>query len=669
MVAAAVALGAVLLAGCGDPGDAVFVGVGMLDNTFSRDVTRVAVGDTVKFSNNGQTVHNAVAVDGSWTTEGLPDTEGPGLLDPGEQGRLTFDEPGVYPYFCTLHGTKEGEGMFATLVVGDVDYVANEDVAPDEPVAEWTGVTLRVPEDHPNIQNAVDAAAPGDLVLVGPAPEDAAHEATDGRYVWKEQVEVTTPYLTIRGTDRNDVIVDGEFERPNAISIFAADGVAVENLTVRNATENGVFWTSLEGYRASYVTAVNNGVYGIYAFDAVDGLFEHSYGGGSPDAGFYIGQCEDCRAVITDSIAENNALGYSGTNASGLYIINSLWRDNIVGIAPNTLDSELLPPVRSVTIAGNVIRDNNNLTAPSLDIEWPTFGNGVILAGGLDSVIERNLIVGHDRSGIFLTPNLSTNFWMTGSNTVRDNVIRDSGYADITLSGPTSGNDCFEGNDIGLTAPAGLQAFARCDAAGLPLGFDISSLMSTIGLVAEVGLGQKPDLDYRLQGPAPDQDNQPADAEVRPAYQVFAPWASADNPNVMDADMLAAVALPTIDGEDVVAMATSGSGGVITIFGAPLTLGAASAYFGIVGFLLPALLLAALMMLALLDLARRDDLAVPVAATWSVAVMAIPFVGVLAYHLVGGSHLRTRVRITAIVGGLVIWLVLLGAGVVAGGVL
>ena len=47
----------------------------------------------------------------------------------------------------------------------------------------------------------------------------------------------------------------------------------------------------LRDIRGSYLTAYNNGDYGVYAFDAVDGVLEHSYASGSPDAGFYIGQC------------------------------------------------------------------------------------------------------------------------------------------------------------------------------------------------------------------------------------------------------------------------------------------------------------------------------------------------------------------------------------------
>ena len=68
--------------------------------------------------------------------------------------------------------------------------------------------------------------------------------------------------------------------------------------------------------------------YGIYAFDSADGLFEHSYASGSPDSGFYIGQCRPCDAVIDQVVAERNALGYSGTNAGGsLQIVRSVWRD------------------------------------------------------------------------------------------------------------------------------------------------------------------------------------------------------------------------------------------------------------------------------------------------------------------------------------------------------
>jgi len=43
-------------------------------------------------------------------------------------------------------------------------------------------------------------------------------------------VGVHTPGLTIRGIERNEVIIDGEFERFDGIEVLFTDGVAIENV-------------------------------------------------------------------------------------------------------------------------------------------------------------------------------------------------------------------------------------------------------------------------------------------------------------------------------------------------------------------------------------------------------------------------------------------------------
>ena len=161
-----------------------------------------------------------------------------------------------------------------------------------------------MPADAQTIQAAVDRARQGDLVLVSPG-------------VYKESVTIGTDGIVLRGVDRNRTILDGGFERDNGVFVVGADGVAVENMTARNFTENGFFWNGVLGYRGSYLTAYRNGDYGVYAYDSQYGIFEHSYGSGSPDSGFYIGQCNPCHAVITDVVAEYNQLGYSGLERVG----------------------------------------------------------------------------------------------------------------------------------------------------------------------------------------------------------------------------------------------------------------------------------------------------------------------------------------------------------------
>ena len=128
------------------------------------------------------------------------------------------------------------------------------------------------------------------------------------------------------------------------------NGVAVENLTVKNYFSNGVFFTGdydsdfiLRGYRVSYVNALNNRVYGIYAFNAEYGLFDNTYAAGHTDSGYYIGQCQPCNAVLSNNLSEYNTLAYSGTNAGGdLFIVNNEFRMNRIGVTPNTLNSEEL---------------------------------------------------------------------------------------------------------------------------------------------------------------------------------------------------------------------------------------------------------------------------------------------------------------------------------------
>ncbi len=643
VVVVAVGLG-LALAACGSGGDRGAVPEGsvvveMLDNRFSQTEIRIPVGGSVTFVGAGRNPHNAVAADGSWSTESVF-----GSLEQfeGDAATLTFDTPGEYVFYCTFHGTPDGQGMAGKLIVGDPSAsAAAQGVSETDAPSSWSGVTRRVPADYPTVQAAVDAAEPGDLVLIEPG-------------VYREKVTVTTPGLVLRGTDRNEVIIDGEFQRENAIEIFA-DGVAVENLTVRNATFNGVFWNGVRGFRSSYVTAIDNGDYGIYAFDSADGLFEHSYASGSPDSGFYIGQCHPCEAVITDVISEWNGLGYSGTNASGdLYILNSVWRYNVAGIVPNTLDSELLPPVQEVTIMGNLVHDNDNPAAPAFDAEWAAFGNGIVLAGGRNSTIARNLVVNHAVSGIAITPNLDTNFWMSFDNTVRDNVVRGSGRADIALAGPAGTGNCFADNDADTTLPVGLDVFQSCDGLRLPMLFELGGSTEQLGRVMENGLEIRPD---NPVGSAPKPGPQPqmpggADAPVRPAVDVFSSVP-------LDLDTIDVPALP--------AGLTIDQGRDLTVFGV-LFASATSVFFGLYAYLLPFVLYAAWVAIALWDLARRDDLGRGGTVAWTAAILLVPFLGVVAYYVAGRSPIPAWQRATFVGGGFVAYLIILVVGAVVGGV-
>lgn len=396
--------------------------------------------------------------------------------------------------------------------------------------------TLAVPADYETISDAVAAAEPGDLVLVSPG-------------VYTETVTVEVEDLVIRGTDRNEVIIDGEFERENGIIVFS-DGVAVENLTARNHVANGVFFTgdygkgvTLEGYRASYVTAHNNGLYGVYAFNATKGVFEHSYGSGHPDSAFYVGQCNPCDAVLTDLVAERNMLGYSGTNSTGVTIVDSVWRENRSGMVPSSLFSEALYPNSGTAIVGNLVVDNNSTEAPDSESFGFAYGTGIVLAGASNIVVERNLVRGHVLAGIAITDLPASENPDTGEdetfvpedNVVRDNVVSentyDLGYVTVEQASRLFGN-CFEGNEPTTTFPEGLEDLAPCDGAGDPDLGDLSGVLAAFPTAP-------PDVDWKTVPAPPDQPQMP-DAETAPARPA--------RPDLLDLDVdLAAVEIPRDD--------------------------------------------------------------------------------------------------------------------------
>jgi hypothetical protein len=360
--------------------------------------------------------------------------------------------------------------------------------ATDAPATE--GV-LNVPADFPTIQGAVDAAVEGDLILIAP-----------GTYT--EAVQVTTNNIIIRGLDRNTVILDGNFELDNGIRVVGANGVALENMTAMNYTKNGFFWTGVTGYRGDYLTAWRNGDYGVYVFDSVGGVIDNSYGGGSPDAGVYIGECFPCDSLIRNFVAEHNGLGYSGTNAGGnLVITGSIFRNNRAGIVPNSGSYELCYPQRKTTIIGNWVYSNNQADSPAIDVAILAMGNGILSAGGVQNIIERNRVWDHNKTGIGLVPFLEDDpndempeksawdmtcaeskkltpvqpgggiLWDSQDNTVRNNVLEDNRRADIAVGSAgtdlwTLGN-CFEGNTYTTSAPTNLEALSPC---GTPLTAD-----------------------------------------------------------------------------------------------------------------------------------------------------------------------------------------------------
>ncbi|MDP9068109.1 MAG: plastocyanin/azurin family copper-binding protein [Actinomycetota bacterium] len=432
-------IAASLVAALPERAEAASTTVSVRDNVFSPEEVRIDPGDTVLWAyDRGQNTHTVTSDErGEFAS---------GDMRPGETYSHTFSQEGYYPYFCRYHGGRGGAGMAGLVIVGD----------PPEPPPTTTPSgedrpRLVVPTEFPTIQKAADAANPGSTIVIRPG-------------VYREAVIVKTPRLVIKGVDRFRTVLHGGDSKENGIIVDGVHDVTVKNLTVRNFLQNGVFFNDATGYAVSRVDSIKNRTYGIYAFNSYDGIIKKSFGWGSGDSAFYVGQCLGCSALIENVHSEMNYLGYSGTNATGVVIRDSTFVRNGAGVVPNTLPTEELSPNRGTTIIDNVIENNNYENIPaagfSENVGIP-FGTGVWLAGVHNNIVKKNVIRNHNRYGVLITQSIDEDS-LPMNNRVRYNLIRSSRKYDLAWDG-TGANNCFYKNDFtGPTGPPEAQTIYAC---------------------------------------------------------------------------------------------------------------------------------------------------------------------------------------------------------------
>ncbi len=307
---------------------------------------------------------------------------------------------------------------------------------------------VHVPDDA-SLADAGDLVADGGVILIAP-----------GTYTGT--LEVSADDVTVRGEDRNGVVIDGELTRSSGV-VGSGERITVENLTVKNFLQNGVLITGVTdengaglgrgpdgylpedvpdpvpGYLVQAVTAENNGLYGIYAFNRTGGIIRNNLASGGSDAGIYVGQCEDCNAWVDSNVTISNAVGIELANASGVSITGNRVVDNRIGLSVLSNYLEAHGPTVNLTVAGNVISDNNNADTP--EQAGGAFGVGVGLAGTVDAEIFANRVTGNGSVGVWVTS--SEDFAPSGTN-VHDNTWGD-GLAVAYAPAPDAVGDgnCF----------------------------------------------------------------------------------------------------------------------------------------------------------------------------------------------------------------------------------
>ena len=350
------------------------------------------------------------------------------------------------------------------------------------------------------IQEAVNASKRNDWVLIEPG-------------VYDEEVKVTRAHsgIYIRGMNRNTVILDGQSkpkpEGSNGIEVYRANNVWIENLTVRNFERassegpggNEIWWNGGEdseeigarGWYGRYLTAYDtgmNGGYGIFTNNESRGFWDNIYASGFNDSGIYIGACHECNARVKDATMENNALGYSGSNAGGKPVDRKL----AVQAQHRGDRAELRKPRRRTAAAGRGLqatcspqpaatlqeqrksntarssattrsRENNNLSAPSnLLIGGCSVGRGREFPGDYGDLVENNIIRDNPTNGVLafeypnpFPPQEDTIYFQLAGNKISDNTFSGNGYAGGAYAGDVMMEGGLFGKQIHQQLPVG----------------------------------------------------------------------------------------------------------------------------------------------------------------------------------------------------------------------
>jgi parallel beta-helix repeat protein len=331
-----------------------------------------------------------------------------------------------------------------------------------------------------SLQAAVDAARPGDTIVVPPG-------------IYPGGVVVDTSDITIRGS--RAAVIDATGHRygiqvgtgqigvgPDgqpACPPLALHDITIDGLTIRDAEHTGVHLAGVDGFRLTHGRYVDNDEYGPFPICSANGLMDHNEVSGTDDAGIYVG--DDSAVTVANNYVTGCAIGVEIENSVHSVVRDNKTVGNTTGILISLLPGLPMPVNDDTAIQGNVV-DHNNMPNPvpfdsGDDVGLLPTGTGILNVGGDHVVIRNNSVVGNDSVGVAiirtpfgpLDPRLEVN---PDGDAVLENTILHNGRspdpvrattpgADIVYDGSGTGT-CFADNVFATEYPPSITALFPC---------------------------------------------------------------------------------------------------------------------------------------------------------------------------------------------------------------
>lgn len=274
---------------------------------------------------------------------------------------------------------------------------------------------LRVKQDYPTIQSAVDAAQPGDIILVESG-------------IYNEQVTITKSNIMIIGA--KGAVLDGQFRLSFGFILNGVTNVLIRSFTIKNYNLDGITCLIGSNNRIIRNRLMDNVEFGISTFTSPRNRIVENTVFGSGSYGMYLSGSSNSK-VDGNRVSSNGSFGIYFTGGTGNDITNNcVYHNNSYGIVSTGSDAL----IRSNVVNGNLY---------------------IGIYASTNSIVENNEVYQNNNTGVY-SPG--------SNNTIRENQVYKNGQDGIGVYGNNSAvlqNKVFRNKNNGIYIGSHLNVVGR----------------------------------------------------------------------------------------------------------------------------------------------------------------------------------------------------------------